>query len=64
MVKALAHLNLDKIQRTKSDVHGEETAVFSSFRRGQATGHRTVFTGHRDLLMRKEIGRLRGCEGH
>ena len=64
MVKTLALLNLDKIQRAKSDVRGEETAVCSSFRRWQATGHRTVFTGHRDLLMRKEIGRLRGHEGH
>ena len=65
MMKVLAHLNLDKIQRTKSDVCGEETAlVFSSFRQGQAMGHRTIFSGQRDLLMRKEIGCLHGREGH
>ena len=63
-MKALAHLNLDKIQRTKSDVRGEVTAVFSSFRQGQTMGHHTIFTGQRDLLMRKEIGCLRGHVGH
>ena len=63
-MKALAHLNLDRIQRTRSDVRGEETALFLAVSDGRAMGHHTIFTGQRDLLMRKEIGRLHGHEGH